>query len=76
LQELPPVLLNPFMLDETNFVFSFGTRTDRTYSVEWTDSLEPANWNTLTNLPGDGTVLSVTNENLNGAQRFYRIQTQ
>ena len=61
--------------DASNLSVSFATETGRTYTVQFTASLSPADWQTLTNLPGDGAVATVLDSSTN-AQRFYRVLTQ
>jgi len=61
--------------DASKLFLSFATVTDRAYTVQFTVSLSPADWKTLTNLPGDGAVATVR-DSLTNAQRFYRLLTQ
>jgi len=61
--------------DTSNFFLSFATGTDRTYTVEFTSSLSLGEWQSLTNLPGDGTVVTVR-DSITNAQRFYRVLAQ
>ncbi len=56
------------------FSFSFASQAGTNYTVQFTDSLQPVNWQTLTNLSGTGALLPVTDEPLTNAQRFYRVQ--
>jgi hypothetical protein len=62
-------------LEGTNFVFSFVTETNRTYIVQVTDSLSPTNWQNLTNLQGDCSVVTVR-DSVTNAHRFYRVLSQ
>ena len=71
-----PVLISNAFRDGNNFVMSFPTQPDRSYTVQYTDSLVPPSWNELITLPGDGTTLTVTNQALIGSERFYRVQVQ
>ena len=57
-----------------DFTFTFSNTTNRTYVVERTTSLSPANWSELTTLAGNGSVLSVTHTNASGTQQFYRVK--
>jgi len=51
----------------------FSSRLGRTYAVEFTSSLSPANWQTLTGgLAGTGNVISVTDPQT--AARYYRLR--
>ena len=70
----PVTLVNP-MVSGTAFSFSFATLTGISYAVEFTDSLNPIRWTTLTNFTGDGTTLTAT-DTPGVAQRFYRVGSQ
>lgn len=59
-----------------SFVFSFATQVGFNYTAQYTYSLNPASWQTLTSIPGDGTTLSVTNQNATNATCFYRVLAQ
>ncbi len=67
-------LLNPSR-DAENFSFSFTTEANRAYTVEFTPTLAPVNWQTLTNITGTGSPVLVTDPVTNNVQRFYRVQT-
>lgn len=56
------------------FQFSFTGEVDLTYTVQYTDSLDPPDWQTLTNFSGIGGLLQVIDEPLTNAQRFYRVK--
>ncbi len=59
-----------------DFTFSFAAAgQNQTYTVQFTDSLAPANWQTATNLPADCTVVTIRN-GITNAQRFYRVLPQ
>jgi hypothetical protein len=51
----------------------FPTQNGFNYTVYFSNSLNPANWQTLTTKAGDGTVKTVT-DTADGSQRFYRVQ--
>ncbi len=55
---------------------SFTTDAGRSYQVEFKDSLNDAAWNPLTNLTGNGEVMSVSDETTTSDSRFYRVVTQ
>jgi uncharacterized repeat protein (TIGR01451 family) len=59
-------------VDGTNFVFSFATQTNVSYTVEFTDALPPTAWQAITNVPGDGSV-SAFSDSITNTQRFYRL---
>ena len=53
----------------------FPTQSGFTYTVQSSGSLNPANWLTLSSVPGDGTVKTV-NDTVGGSPRFYRAEAQ
>ncbi len=68
------VILNPSMTG-TDISFTIATEANRAYSVQYTTSLYPMNWQILSNFTGDGTLATVTDRTTSGAQRFYRVST-
>jgi hypothetical protein len=64
------------VLSGTDFVFSFQTIAAKTYTVQYKDSLEEPNWQTLQTVPGDGTLKTITNSTASPALRFYRLSVQ
>jgi PKD repeat protein len=62
--------------DATNFMFSFSTVTGKTYVVQFKDLLTDPDWQTLSSVPGDGTLQTVTNSLAASPQRFYRLNVQ
>ena len=60
----------------TNFIVSFQTTPGNTYTVQYTDTLSPPNWQNLPAIAGNGAVESVTNSAPGVAQRFYRLIEQ
>ena len=65
------VLLSPSM-NGGLFSFSFNSEPGQTYTVSFTPSLSAPNWQTLTNLQGTGSPLTVTDD-VAASQRFYRV---
>ena len=59
-----------------NFMLSFQTEPGKTYTVQYTDTLAPPNWQNLPGIAGNGAVESVTNSAPNVAQRYYRLIEQ
>lgn len=53
----------------------FQTMGGHTYTVLYSSSLNPSNWQTLTTVSGDGTVKTVT-DTVVGPQRFYKVEAQ
>jgi len=74
--EPPEVALTSPLASGNQFSFSFSTEANRTYTVEHTMSLSPVNWQTLTNLVGDGSVLTATDTIQAEAPQFYRVIAQ
>jgi len=56
-----------------NFIVSFQTNPGNTYTVQYTDTLSPPNWQSLPSVAGNGAVEAVTNSAPGIAQRFYRL---
>jgi hypothetical protein len=57
-----------------SFLITFPSQVGQTYRVQWTESLSPAAWQTVTdNVPGTGYALSIPDPSASGqTQRFYR----
>jgi hypothetical protein len=73
---VPPFrLLDPRRVGE-DFLFSFNTLTNHSYLVEWSDTLTPPSWMPLTNYPGTGSRVTITNAITAPGARFYRVTTQ
>lgn len=53
--------------------FSYLSTPGYTNAVQYTDSLSPPLWETLTNVPGDGTIKVILDPNATNAMRFYRV---
>jgi hypothetical protein len=70
----PVVIVSPSISAGALF-FSFATQAGRNYSVQFTDSLAPVNWQEATNITGTGAAASVTNT-IASTDRFYRVETQ
>ena len=70
-----PTIFAPTKLGN-NFMLSFQTEPGKTYTVQYTDTLAPPNWQNLPGIAGNGAVESVTNSAPNVAQRFYRLIEQ
>ena len=59
-------------MDGPNFVFSFTTETNRTYTIQATTTLNPPNWQSIATFAGDGSVVTIRDAIMDG-QRFYRV---
>ena len=68
-------LLNP-LASGNRFSFSFSAESNRTYTVEHTTTLSPVNWQTLTNMVGNGNVLSAADAIQAETQQFYRVHAE
>lgn len=60
-------------LDASNLSLVFTTQTNKTYTVQSTERLNPVGWTALTTLTGDGTEKSVTITNAS-QQGLYRVR--
>jgi PKD repeat protein len=70
-----PLLFSP-AFSEPGFTFSIATVAGFIYEVQYKDSLDEPLWQTLQSVPGDGSVVSITNAPPTPAQRFYRLSVQ
>jgi uncharacterized repeat protein (TIGR01451 family) len=68
---LPPLLVNANTTGG-QFFFSFVTAAGQTYTVQFTDSVVPAEWKPLTNFAGDGNLITIP-DSMTNSQRFYRV---
>jgi hypothetical protein len=71
----PVSLLNPIW-DGTHFSFAFESMAGREYEAQMTELLGSGLWQTLTNIAGNGSVITVTDPNPSALQRFYRIESK
>jgi hypothetical protein len=71
----PVNLLSP-LASGNQFSFSFATESNRTYVIEHTMTLSPVNWQTMTNLVGNGSVVTATNSIQTETQQFFRVKSQ
>jgi len=56
-----------------NFLVSIQTELGGNYTVSYANSLSAPNWQTLTNLTGNGGIMTVTNSASGVTQRFFRL---
>jgi len=76
--EVPPSpvqILNPVM-SGGSLQFSFQSVEGRMYEAQWRDALDTGLWQTFATVAGTGGLLTVTNWNANGVERFYRVETK
>jgi len=59
-----------------NFMVSIQSELGESYTVSYANSLTNPSWQTLTNITGNGSVITVTNSAPGVAQRFYRLTQQ
>jgi hypothetical protein len=57
-------------------IVSIQSEPGESYTVSYANSLSSPSWQTLTNIPGNGSVITVTNSAPGVAQRFYRLIQQ
>jgi hypothetical protein len=58
------------------FRLSVPTEKGRSYILEFTDALAPANWTALPSVGGDGTVNVLMDPAATNQQRFYRVRVE
>ena len=70
----PPlaVTLLSVTLADNKFNFRFMTELDFIYTIQFSDSLNPIQWQPLTNYAGNGAPIIFT-ENFTNTHRFYRV---
>ncbi|HEV2437748.1 MAG TPA: hypothetical protein VG077_17270 [Verrucomicrobiae bacterium] len=78
---VPYSAIAPFSLSATVsggvVSIKFPTQSTHSYTVQYSSSLNPASWQTLSSgIAGDGTVKTVTDSTSGGAVRFYRAVVQ
>src|SRR5580692_5225707 len=56
-----------------NFMVSIQSELGQAYTVSYANSLSSTSWQTLTNIAGNGSVITVTNSASGVTQRFYRL---
>jgi hypothetical protein len=73
LADLPPPQLLDANFDGLTFSFAFLTLPNRTYVVQYADSIPSTNWQNLQTFPGTGLPTWYTNSSPPSPQRFYRV---
>jgi hypothetical protein len=73
-QATPPTMLNPRSV-AGQFQFEFDSQGGTSYTVQFKNTLNDPDWQTLTFITGDGTRKLVA-DSVSNAQRFYRIKAQ
>jgi len=59
-----------------NFMVSIQSELGETYTVSYANSLSSPSWQTLTNITGNGSVITVTNSASGVTSRFFRLIQQ
>ena len=71
----PPLVIVSPVQSAAGFMFSFPTELGKGYSVQRAPSLEtPVDWQTFTNVAGNGSLATVTDANLAATRHFYRVR--
>jgi hypothetical protein len=73
--EPAPIFFAPTAMNG-NFMVSIQSELGEAYTVSYANSLSSPSWETLTNITGNGSVITVTNSAPGVAQRFYRLIQQ
>jgi hypothetical protein len=71
----PAVTLSNVGVAGTNFVFSFVAAAGVSYTIEYKDDLNQANWQTLITITGADDPVSVTNALAEATNRFFRVRS-
>ena len=72
----PPLAIVSAARLGNNFVLSFNTQTNQSYTVQYAGSLPPPAWTNLVTIPGTGATVTATNYNVPPGPRYYRVQRQ
>lgn len=72
---LPFQIQNPQM-SANNLVFTLPTQLNHNYTVQYSYSLNPVAWQTLTNIAGTGSSVTVTSQDVTNPACFYRVMAQ
>lgn len=72
---LPPPLLSNFQTNSTGTSFEFTAEAGQAYIAQFSDSLGPASWTVLTNIPApmEETLIVVQDTGPLATNRFYRV---
>lgn len=71
----PPQLFNPVFSNNV-FQTSVATVTGKNYTLQFKNALSDSAWTSLTPVPGDGTIKTLTDPSATGPRRFYRMDLQ
>jgi hypothetical protein len=70
-----PIFFAPTAMNG-NFMISIQSELGETYTVSYANSLSSPSWQTLTNVTGNGSVMTVTNSAAGVTSRFFRLMQQ
>ena len=70
-----PIIGSPG-LDSASFTLSFPTEAGPTYTVEYKFILDDTSWQVLTNVPGTGLPITITDNGPTNEMKFYRVRVQ
>jgi hypothetical protein len=66
--------LSRSQINNGNFVFSFPTVANQSYTIEYKNSLTDPTWTIIGSVAGDGSLQTITNS-ANASERFYRVSS-
>ncbi len=72
--EIPEVFQSDFQ--DGSFEMAFTTESGRTYTVEFTDSLDEGDWEVLETVEGDGEPATISDVDPGVPMRFYRVKVK
>jgi hypothetical protein len=70
-----PIFFAPIAVNG-NFMISIQSELGESYTVSYANSLSNPSWQTLTNINGNGSVITVTNSATGVTSRFFRLVQQ
>jgi hypothetical protein len=70
-----PIFFAPAAVNGS-FLVSIQSEPGETYTVSYANSLSSPSWQTLTNITGNGSVITVTNSAASVTSRFFRLIQQ
>jgi len=70
-----PIFFAPTAVN-SNFIVSIQSELGESYTVSYANSLSSPSWQTLTNITGNGSVITVTNSAAGVTSRFFRLIQQ
>jgi hypothetical protein len=71
----PGIVLSDVSRSGANLTFSFTAAAGISYTVEYKENIDDAEWITLETVSGDGSVVTITDSLTASPTRFYRVST-